>query len=121
MAQRAYRQRKESTLEELRQRVSNLTNTIELMNKNFGDCRDRLYSYNLPQGAMLDVHSVSSQFDSLVKEARNPHEDSKSGVCLQACDYTSTPWEARASHSSLIRWNSNLRLVAGFGRTIVLT
>lgn len=41
MAQRAYRQRKESTLEELRKRVSELTNTIELMNKAFLDHRDR--------------------------------------------------------------------------------
>ena len=31
LAQRAYRQRKESTLEDLRQRVAELTNTIELM------------------------------------------------------------------------------------------
>ena len=37
MAQRAYRQRKESTLDELRKRVSDLTNTIELMNKSFLD------------------------------------------------------------------------------------
>lgn len=41
MAQRAYRQRKESTLEELRKRVSELTNTMELMNKAFLDHRDR--------------------------------------------------------------------------------
>ena len=74
MAQRAYRQRKESTLDELRKRVSDLTNTIELMTKVFMDCRDRLYATNLPQDQLFEVHDAAIQFETLVKDARNPSE-----------------------------------------------
>ena len=74
MAQRAYRQRKESTLEELRKRVSELTNTVELMNKIFINCRDRLYASNLPQAQMLDLYAVSAELEELLKDARNPDE-----------------------------------------------
>ena len=75
MAQRAYRQRKESTLEELRKRVSDLSNTIEVMNKLFSDCRDRLYASNLNETQMFDLHDTASELETLVKEARNPNED----------------------------------------------
>lgn len=78
MAQRAYRQRKESTLEELRKRVSDLTKTIEIMNKTFVTCSDRLYATNLTQDQMLDLHEVSTKFEKLVGEARNPGDGSKS-------------------------------------------
>jgi ABC-type uncharacterized transport system permease subunit len=78
MAQRAYRQRKESTLEELRKRVSDLSNTIEVMNKLFGDCRDRLYASNLAETQIFDLHDTATEFEVLVKDARNPTEDSKS-------------------------------------------
>ena len=75
MAQRAYRQRKESTLEELRRRVSDLSNTIEVMNKLFSDCRDRLYASNLSETQMFDLHDTASEFEALVKEARNPNDE----------------------------------------------
>ena len=76
MAQRAYRQRKESTLEELRKRVSDLTNTIELMNRTFVDCRDQLYASNeLSQAQFEDFYQASEKFEELVKDARNPDED----------------------------------------------
>ena len=79
MAQRAYRQRKESTLDELRKRVSDLTNTIEMMNKAFLDCRDRLYaSSNITHDQMIDLSDLSMQFDSFIKETRNPDEEGKS-------------------------------------------
>ena len=74
MAQRAYRQRKESTLEELRKRVSDLSKTIEVMNKTFLTCSDRLYASHLTQDQMLDLHEVSTVFEKLVGEARNPGE-----------------------------------------------
>ena len=83
MAQRAYRQRKESTLEELRKRVSDLGNTIELMNKAFLDCRESLYASSLSQDQMLDLHQVTLQFETFVKDARNPIEESKSCSLLQ--------------------------------------
>jgi hypothetical protein len=76
MAQRAYRQRKESTLDELRKRVSELSNTVEVMNKIFMDCRDRLYASNVGQNLMMDLSNVSMQFEELVKDARNPDDGS---------------------------------------------
>ncbi|CAK1357369.1 unnamed protein product [Cercospora beticola] len=72
MAQRAYRQRKETTLEGLRKRVSELTNTIELMNKTFMDHRDRLFGSNLPEMHLRDVRNTAMQFDSLMSAVRNP-------------------------------------------------
>ncbi len=78
MAQRAYRQRKESTLEELRKRVSELTKTIEVMNNTFNTCSDRLFASNLTQEQMLDVNEVSTHFEKLVADARNPSENGTS-------------------------------------------
>lgn len=75
MAQRAYRQRKESTLEELRKRVSELTNMIELMNKAFMECRDRLAASGLPAGSMQDMRETSMQYEALMKCVRNPGEE----------------------------------------------
>ena len=85
MAQRAYRQRKESTLDELRRRVSELTTTVERMNKVFVDFRDRLYSSNLPGTQLLDLHDVSMEFETLLKDARNPSEECKSNLSWRAC------------------------------------
>ena len=78
MAQRAYRQRKESTLDELRKRVSELTNTVELMNKVFVDFKDRLYASDLSGAHVLDLHDVAMEFETLLKDARNPNEESTS-------------------------------------------
>ena len=80
MAQRAYRQRKESTLDELRKRVSDLNNTIEVMNKLFFDCKDRLYAANLAEPQLFDLHDTATEFEALVKDARNPIED---GECSE--------------------------------------
>lgn len=75
MAQRAYRQRKESTLEELRKRVSELTSIIEVMNKTFDDCKDRLLATNLPEAQMRDLYETADQYATLVQSARNPTDD----------------------------------------------
>lgn len=75
MAQRAYRQRKESTLEDLRKRVSDLTNTIELMNKIFTEFKDRLKASSLSEGQVFNLHEASAQLEQLVQDARNPTED----------------------------------------------
>lgn len=74
MAQRAYRQRKESTLEELRKRVSELTNMIELMNKAFVDCRDKLAASGMPANQIQDMRETSTHFEALMKCVRNPEE-----------------------------------------------
>ncbi|KAF7197782.1 hypothetical protein HII31_00871 [Pseudocercospora fuligena] len=78
MAQRAYRQRKESTLEEFRKRVSDLQNTIELMNKAFLDCRNRLAIAGLPEAQLRDVEEVALQYESFMKFTRNPDASSPS-------------------------------------------
>lgn len=75
MAQRAYRQRKESTLDELRKRVSDLTNTAELMNKIFLDCRDRLFGGALPEYHVSDLRETSTQYETLMKVVRNPGDE----------------------------------------------
>ncbi|KAK4542776.1 hypothetical protein LTR36_006152 [Oleoguttula mirabilis] len=76
MAQRAYRQRKESTLEDLRGHVSELTNAAELMNKAFSDCRDRLSATpGIAHVALEDLRQTSLQFDALMKTMRSPEED----------------------------------------------
>lgn len=72
MAQRAYRQRKESTLDELRRRVTELSTAMECMNKTFEDCRDRLISAGLPQAQVKDLVEVSTSFTELMKTASNP-------------------------------------------------
>lgn len=74
MAQRAYRQRKESTLEELRTRVSELTHTVELMNKAFTDHCHRLVLLGLPSRHLQDVHETAEHFDTLMKGMRIPRE-----------------------------------------------
>lgn len=78
VAQRAYRQRKEGTLDGLRKRVSDLTNTIEMMNDIFGDCRNRLLNAGILNDQMRDLCDVAGQFDALVREIRSPGDDCKS-------------------------------------------
>ena len=76
MAQRAYRQRKESTLEELRRRVSELTNTAERMNRAFRECQDRLTAAGLSEAQLQDLRECTFQYTELMKIARNPsYED----------------------------------------------
>lgn len=74
MAQRAYRQRKETTLDDLRKRVSDLTTVVECMNKAFEDCRDRLVSTGLPEGQLHELGEVTVQFAGFMKAARRPGE-----------------------------------------------
>jgi hypothetical protein len=72
MAQRAYRQRKESTLDELRKRVSDLTTTVECMNQAFDSCRDRLVMAGLSEGQLDDLSETASHFASYMSNVRNP-------------------------------------------------
>lgn len=74
MAQRAYRQRKESTLDDLRKRVSDLTTTIECMNRAFEGCRDRLVSAGLPESQLDDLAELSVRFVGFMKPVRQPGE-----------------------------------------------
>ncbi|EMC98786.1 hypothetical protein BAUCODRAFT_31051 [Baudoinia panamericana UAMH 10762] len=74
LAQRAYRQRKESTLEELRGRVTNLTNTLELVNKLFRDFRHRLSTTGLSSAQSAEVDETASQLEVLLKTVRNSED-----------------------------------------------
>lgn len=75
MAQRAYRQRKETTLEEFRKRVSELQGTVELMNKAFKDFSNRrLASKDISRELINDLQETAAQYAELVKTARNPYE-----------------------------------------------
>lgn len=72
MAQRAYRQRKESTLDDLRKRVSELMTAAECMNKAFEDCRDRLVMAGLSEGQLDDLAETTVKFSGYMSNARNP-------------------------------------------------
>ncbi|KAK1055892.1 hypothetical protein LTR74_015325 [Friedmanniomyces endolithicus] len=73
MAQRAYRQRKEGTLEELRKRVSELTDTLELMNKTFVELRDHL-SGSADEDQLKQLRDTSCRFEALMETARSSGE-----------------------------------------------
>lgn len=73
-AQRAYRQRKESTLEELRKRVTDLSNVMELMNKAFVDCSDRLAGSGLSAEQASHIRDTEMQFGALMRCVRNYEE-----------------------------------------------
>lgn len=75
MAQRAYRQRKEGTLEELRRRVSDLTNTIELMNRHFVNFNTEMQASGLTGGQTMELEQLSLRFEALVKGARESPAD----------------------------------------------
>jgi hypothetical protein len=74
MAQRAYRRRKESTLEELRKRVSELANTAELMNRAFLDCKDWLEAAGLPEREFQRVRETATRYETLMKCVRNSED-----------------------------------------------
>ncbi|KAF2159210.1 hypothetical protein M409DRAFT_30349 [Zasmidium cellare ATCC 36951] len=75
-AQRAYRQRREGTLDELRRRVSELSDMMELMNKAFMDCFDRLTASGLSAKSMQDIRETSAQFRAFMKRVREPSDQS---------------------------------------------
>ncbi|OQO02016.1 hypothetical protein B0A48_12489 [Cryoendolithus antarcticus] len=75
LAQRAYRERKERTLDDLRKRVSELNSTIECMNTAFGSCRDKLASTGLHDEQLLDLEETRTYFTTLVKTARDPGDE----------------------------------------------
>ncbi|KAK6430991.1 hypothetical protein LTR95_012852 [Oleoguttula sp. CCFEE 5521] len=79
LAQRAYRERKERTLDDLRKRVSELNSTIECMNTAFGSCRDKLTSTGLQDEQLLDLEETRTYFTTLVKTARDPGDEIEGG------------------------------------------
>ena len=62
-------------MDDLRKRVSGLTNTVELMNRTFVEYRDRVSLSGLPQSQLQELRDVSEQFETLMRSVRNPEED----------------------------------------------
>jgi hypothetical protein len=83
MAQRAYRQRKETTLDDLRKRVSELTTAAECMNKAFENCRDRIIMAGLSEGQLDDLAETTLRFAGYMSNVRNPG-DSQDEVTPEA-------------------------------------
>lgn len=81
MAQRAYRQRKESTLDELKKRVSELAGVLENMNRVFTNCKNVLVASGLPDVYALPLYEATSRFAELVAAGRvaNDYNQEESG------------------------------------------
>lgn len=80
LAQRAYRQRKETTLDDLRKRVSELTNCLELMNKAFTHYRNNVSSL-LSNEHQSELSRLSQEYEALMQSVRNPGEETV--LCLR--------------------------------------
>ena len=78
MAQRAYRQRKESLIDDLRHRVSDLTRTAELMHQTWLDYHNRLPIGSLPDTQLRVLRDATSRFDKLKATIRDHDDDSMS-------------------------------------------
>ncbi|KAG8629875.1 hypothetical protein KVT40_001494 [Elsinoe batatas] len=72
LAQRAYRQRKETTIDELRQRVSELTTTIEMMNRSLQDFAKNANRRGLPPQTQSELDEMVQKLAPFVTTARNP-------------------------------------------------
>ncbi|KAK0832199.1 hypothetical protein LTR73_002486 [Friedmanniomyces endolithicus] len=92
MAQRAYRQRKEGTLDELRNRVSELTDTMELMNKTFVELRDHL-SGSADELQLEQLRDTSCRFEALMESARTASEEDFESPPLKSQSAVVTPSE----------------------------
>jgi hypothetical protein len=106
MAQRAYRQRKESTLDELRKRVSDLTTTAECMNQAFDSCRDRLVMAGLSESQLDDLSETASRFASYMSNVRNPGELHDENLPEAAA-----PVSVPGHHSSAAKHSDEMSLV----------
>lgn len=69
MAQRAYRQRKESTLDELRRRVNELVGAVDSMGAIFQDSCERLVHLGLPDPAVHELRVTASRLTGLRETA----------------------------------------------------
>ncbi|PNS21593.1 hypothetical protein CAC42_952 [Sphaceloma murrayae] len=72
LAQRAYRQRKETTIDELRQRVSELTTTVEMMNRALREFAQTATSRGLAPQTKTDLDALVQKLAPYVMTARNP-------------------------------------------------
>lgn len=106
MAQRAYRQRKETTLDDLRKRVSDLTTTIECMNKAFDNCRDRLVMAGLSEGQLDDLAETAIRLAGYMSNVRNPGDAHVEDVPEPAA-----PVSANATDTTAVKHTDEISLV----------
>lgn len=76
LAQRAYRQRKESTIDELRNQVNELSAKADAMNKELRDFVNRAVSRDVPRDLISSLEDIMSRFESA--EATVPRSNSAS-------------------------------------------
>jgi hypothetical protein len=67
-------------LDDLRKRVSDLTSTIECMNKTFEDCRDCLITTGLTEGQLHDLSETTVRFAGFVKTVRRASDSPDEAV-----------------------------------------
>ena len=77
LAQRAYRQRKETTISGLNGRVASLEKTIEDMHKTFLEFNDRAIAAGIQKGAPALAGQLRSTAERLNELAKNSTEDSE--------------------------------------------
>ena len=77
LAQRAYRQRKETTISGLNGRVASLEKTIEDMHKTFLDFNDRAIAAGIQKGAPALAGQLRSTAEKLNELAKNSTEESE--------------------------------------------
>ncbi|SMQ45208.1 unnamed protein product [Zymoseptoria tritici ST99CH_3D7] len=100
MAQRAYRQRKESTMDELRNQVSDLTSKLALLNKAFGRCREQLTLSGLRGDQAQLLRATAQQFDSIVG-ATDAQSDGGSPPALTDSSHASSAGSQPGEESSM--------------------
>ncbi|KAK6003206.1 hypothetical protein QM012_001051 [Aureobasidium pullulans] len=62
LAQRAYRQRKEDTISELRKQVQELQSTIQSMNQTFSNFSQKFAAANVPPTMLADLQSIGQMY-----------------------------------------------------------
>jgi hypothetical protein len=80
-------------LDDLRKRVSDLTSTIECMNKTFEDCRDRLITTGLTEGQLHDLSETTVRFEGFVMTVRRPSDSLDEAVPEAEAPPTFSPVE----------------------------
>jgi len=92
LAQRAYRQRKESTIDELRSQVDELTSKAEIMSRGLRDFADRAASRNLPRDLMSELEDLVSRSaaDEVVLSRSNSENSSDQDRVMQTLNAVDT-------------------------------
>jgi len=96
LAQRAYRQRKESTIDELRHQVNQLSAKAESINKELREFVNRAVSRNVPRDLISSLEDLVSRFES--DEAIVPRSNSASSSDQDRIMQTSNAVDTTIDH-----------------------